>query len=292
MTDDKRKGINMANDVRLTISEIIYQNELNEEHTEFCNWYDTNIKLLEEGVFDSAKQFLQSMPDKFKEILKLANEIAKQLSVKVDQLLQFFKDKFVFSFFKAIGWSVKNIIKAINTVMKMWTDIRQKLIDKLTELKPVEYIKKHWNEFCKWADKNIFSPLGKTGSLLLAGLMVIVWLNMSFTGDLQYDFDNTLVVKGITSVLTFSECFLDNFDMIMLLLLGISGNALFAWGPSSVAGNAVRLTISLIYSILVENKNAPLIVEFRKLFDKKDAGNPKTFKMDHLSNAEINKELG
>jgi len=257
-------------EIRQIISEVCENKMSVEEHTDFLQWIDQNTSLIEEGFFDKAKEFLQSIPERFREAMGLIKELAKKAGAKIKEVINLFKNEHIYHFFRSIGWNIGLMARAVKIAMRKWTEVRQMLIDKLISLKPLEWVKRHWGQICREIDKWWKKLFPTIGGFILAGMLIWIWFSMTFTGDFHYDFDNQLIIDTLKNTAGFADCFQNNFDLFILLTIGLTTGGAAIWGVQTVAMNAVRLTISMIYSILLKYKDTPTMIQFRSIFSKQD----------------------
>ena len=74
------------------------------------------------------------------------------------------------------------------------------------------------------------------GGLVVSGMLIYIWFNMTFTGDFAYDFDMADILQALAGKFSLSTIFggPDGAKLLILFVTGVIG-ASFPWpGPSSV----------------------------------------------------------
>ena len=207
--------------MNMTLTEIVSEIQ----YDEFCKFTEsvdfTDELLLTELV----------VPASLKKIWSFIKELKDIVKVKLLDLIKLFKNKVVFKFFAKIKFSMdklfsivkkgfkayKEVIKAIgeyiaNTKVGRWTE------DKLKDLD--EFLSKH-------------PRTKKIAGIAVAGILIYIWLNMTFTGNADYDFDMGDMIMALGGGFTLSKIFAGPEGMALLTLFatGVLGLS-FPWpGP-------------------------------------------------------------
>jgi hypothetical protein len=171
------------------------------QYTEWC--YATNFgDILYEGkISDSVAQ-----------VLDFAKKVAKEYTLKLRDLFKLFFNKDTFKFFTELRWdfeSFKKLVSAgskllsiiLNPVQGILTAVFPDLISKkIHSLNSLTFSKEQLQKIDEWVKKN--KKLLLVSGVAFAGLYIIIWLTMSKTGDLTYDFDISDLLRIITGKLT------------------------------------------------------------------------------------------
>jgi len=196
-----------------------------------------NPNLLNEGFLDKAKSFLKSKFD-------FVQNLAKTLGVEFIELLKLFKDKYIFGFFKKIGWSIKKLI----VIVKKGYNAYNKVIKIISEYINNSKIGSWTDEKIKELDEFLINHpyIKRIGGLVVAGLLIWIWYSMAFSGRPDSDFDNVAIFDALTGKFTLSDIFAgpNGVEFLSLLVIGLMG-ASFPY-PGSNAH--IKFIGSLLYS--------------------------------------------
>ena len=78
--------------------------------------------------------------------------------------------------------------------------------------------------------------LARASGLAVAGILIFIWLNMSFTGKLDADFDLTDMVKALQGNYSIADIFAgkEGYHLLMLFASGVFMGVSFPWpGPTA-----------------------------------------------------------
>ncbi len=222
------------------------------EYEAFCRSTDYGRILREDKLSEGMK-----------EVWVFIKETVKLLKTSVKDFMVFLKDKGVFKLFTEFKWDLEYFKKVLTQAHNAWVKIVHAVPDLLTSLahkgidlalvkmgKDPETLRKVGAEIDAWLKRHkailVFS------GAVFAGLLVLMWMNQSFTGDFHSDFDMSEIVLALTGKLTFATFFTSpaGIKSLILLLAGVaSGGALsFPWfGQLGAAG--FNLVIAAIHTI-------------------------------------------
>ena len=154
--------------------------------------------------------------------------------MKLKEMIKVFLDKFVFSFFSQFKWSFNAFIDMMKDAYKTWqqiahfipdliTSLAKKGIDLVVDSKKKDKIKAILKGIEDWI--NSHPILKKISGILFACLLLVIWINVSSTGDPFYDFDMSDVVAALLGHLTIFAFFSsdDGLKTLVLLALGMIG---------------------------------------------------------------------
>jgi len=244
------------------------------EYEAFCRSTDYGRILREDKLSEGMK-----------EVWVFIKETVKLLKTSVKDFMTFLKDKAVFKLFSEFKWDLDYFKKVLTQAYNAWSKIAHALPDLMTSLvqkgidlalvkmgKDPETLRKIGAEVDAWLKRH--KAILILSGIIFAGLLVLIWMNMSFTGDFVSDFDMSDIVAALTGKLTFAKFFTspDGIKALVLLLAGVvTGGALsFPWfGPLGAAG--LNLVIAAIHTIAQHTR--------------------KTFSRKNSSDADIEREL-
>lgn len=221
-------------------------------------------ELSEELIAES----LSGLRKEITEILKLIRdhfaEAGSDLKISASQIASAFKSKSIYESLKYFGFSIRSIFKSIQDVTSIPSDTLIKLFQDLRSLEAVRSLDKRGEVFDQFLQKH---PIIKrlTGPVI-AALLILTWLNMSFTGNLKHDMDIANWFKSLKGQFSVKELFISSKGMSMttFLLTGlISGGALsFTWLGASVYNLMLAIAYIVIANANISTRNLRRIKDY------------------------------
>lgn len=235
-------------------ADIIEQN-FNEVELSYIT-YDVYCKLLDnsldEGILDTIKGLKISgqLVKIFKDLKSTLNDISQKFQLGINDIILAFKQRDVFKLLKSVGFNIKLLFKSINALS---TAVRQGLFSIFEELansKVMLKIKSGAMKVDEILDK--YPLLKKIGGIVVAGLLLYIWLNMTFIGDLDYDFNFSDLVAALKGSFSIADLFTSPSGLMLIALFG-TGSMLglsVPWLGKSI----YNLTLAIIYTGIVKAK--------------------------------------
>ncbi len=182
------------------------------------------------------------------------NDITKAIRAPKDDIIEALNNKDFKSLINAAGGTVKGLSKAALGVLKLPNTVLGATFKELHKTKALKKLHKGTMKVDEFLKK--YPMIKKMGAPLIAGAMIYQWMNMSFSGDLDDDFDITHIadaLKGDYSV----ESFLgspNGMKAMAQLALGIStgGLASFPWFSS------MNITFAALFTVARKMENTKL----------------------------------
>ena len=210
-------------DLIIVSRNILIEEEIAKEYLIYCEAADIAFKPnLDEFTLPT---FLRSYIDFFK-------EIKNAVKVSTDQLVEMLKNRAVFDFFRKFSFSLKKLFDFIRRGFKAYTEIQRAIADYVRQTKVIR-----WTEdvIIKLdAFLNNHPKLKKVAGVALGAALIYIWLNMTFTGDFIFDFDQSTLFDAVAGKLGWADVFTGT-EGVRLLTLFITGRFVsFPWpGPGS-----------------------------------------------------------
>jgi hypothetical protein len=217
------------------------------EFNEVLHQLITNI---ENNPLNESILFNEGLIDKLSSKLKggiaFIKQFAELVGGKLLDFLKMFKNKVLFTFFNKIKWSIKELSGIVKKGYSLFKNM-QGIID--------QFIKD--NNIIQWTnDKltlldnflNNHPVLKRVGSLIIVGFLIYQWTSMiSFTSDIEFDFDQTLLFDAIRGAYSMADLLAtpDGLKMLLFIAIGVLTGVSFPW-----PGNTwVLFTISILYTV-------------------------------------------
>ncbi|SBV38202.1 hypothetical protein BN7874_033 [Phage NCTB] len=161
-----------------------------------CLSKQSEIKRLTREQFDELsradqKKYLEAFPESsFKTGLKLPpsmEKMAQTLGTNQKDLAKCYKQKDVANLMTACGKGFKNLFSVIDQVLALPNRGLKKGFEKLHKTKAFQALHKGTVKVDEFLEKH--PVIKKAGGPLVAGALAYQWLNMSFSGDFDDDFN-------------------------------------------------------------------------------------------------------
>lgn len=201
---------------------------------------EKEVKRLNREQFDELsradqKKYLEAFPQSsFKPSLRLPpsmEKMSKTLGTNQKDLQKCFQQKDTAAIMKACGKGFSNLFDTINTVLTLPNKGLKKTFEKLHKTKAFQALHKGTVKVDQFLDKN--PMIKKVGGPLVAGALAYQWLNMSFSGDFDDDFNIDNLVGALQGNYSIEELLgtPDGLKACAQLVAGLAtgGIASFPW---------------------------------------------------------------
>jgi hypothetical protein len=181
----------------------------------------------------------------FYENLKVTfSEIAKEAKVGVEQLVAAFKDKDLFKLFTSIRFNLKVLSKALFECLSLFRKGLDKIFEELKKSGVLDSLEKGTKHIDAILEK--YPLLKKLAGPAMAGLLLYMWMSMSFLGDPSWDFDMSDIIDALAGRFTIYDLFgsPQGLTTITAFLIGSVTGISFPW----LTSNLISLVVALIYT--------------------------------------------
>lgn len=175
-----------------------------------------------------------SMPKFLSKSIGFIKDIATKTSLKLSDVLKVFANKKVFEFFQKVKWSLDYLFKLIKDGHAVYKNIISAIAEYVAKSKVGKWTEDTLKGLDNWLQNH--PKTKRIGGVVVAGLLIYIWFNMTFIGDERYDFDLTDVFAALSGKFTLSTLFAgtSGTQLLMLFATGVIGLS-FPWpGPTSV----------------------------------------------------------
>ena len=172
------------------------------------------------------------------EILKLADT----LKVGLLDIINALKERSVFGVLRAIGFKIKLLVKAISELSRIFREGLLRVFAEISRNKYVQKIRSGVMKIDELLDK--YPLLKKLAGIAVAGLLLYIWLNMTFIGDLEYDMNITAMVAAIGGAYSLADLFASPEGLMMITLFATGGLISAPW----LGASTLNLTLALVYT--------------------------------------------
>jgi hypothetical protein len=171
------------------------------------------------------------IPSRLKKIWGFIKELGKKVSLKMVDLVKLFLNKTVFKFFAKIKFSMEWLFKLVKKGFKAYKDVIKAIGEYLASTKVGKWTEDKLKDLDAFLAKH--PKTKRIAGMAVAGVLIYIWLNMTFTGNADYDFDMTDMILALGGGFTLSTLFAGPEGMALLTLFatGVIGLS-FPWpGP-------------------------------------------------------------
>lgn len=196
------------------------------QYEEFC-------KFVKENKLDSEVVVLNELaiPGKLKKIWSFLTELKDIIKVKIVDLAKLFMNKLVFKFFAKIKFSMKYLFDLVKKGFNAYKEVIKAIGDYISKTKVGRWTEDKLKDLDAFLAKH--PKTKRIAGMAVAGILIYIWLNMTFTGNADYDFDMGDMILALGGGFTLSTLFAGPEGMALLALFatGVIGLS-FPWpGP-------------------------------------------------------------
>lgn len=218
---------------------------LEDDYNEFVLVLDDLIESLErDGSLNEG--IIERLSAKFKDGIEFIKKFTGIIKGNLLDMLKVFKEKAIFAFFSKIKWSINELISIVKKGYKLWRQLHDIIAKYIAETGIVAWSEKKLTELDDYL--NAHPIIKRVGSLVVVGFLIYQWTSMiSFTGDIDFDFDQSLLFAAIVGSYSLAAIFAtpDGIKMLMFIATGVLTGLTFPW-----PGDAwILFVLSLIYTV-------------------------------------------
>jgi hypothetical protein len=196
------------------------------------------------------------IPGKLKKIWEFIKGLAERISIKITDLVKLFLNKVVFKFFAKIKFSFKYLFALVKRGFKYYKDVINAIGDYLSKTRVGKWTEEKLKELDKFLATH--PKTKRIAGVAVASLLIYIWLNMTFTGDADFDFDMTDMIAALGGSFTLSTLFAGASGSALLVLFATGALGLsFPWpGPQHLQfiGAVVYGSAKMVGKKLRKNK--------------------------------------
>ncbi len=209
-------------------------------YSQYCFLIDSYLILREdvllEGIGDNVLGF-------FKNIQQYLSKVASTLGVGLMDIVSSLKQGVVFEFLKKIGFSFQKVLGYLKAGYSLIQEGIDKVFAEISKSGIIQQLKAGTLKIDEVLNK--YPLLKKASGIALAGLLIYIWMNMSFVGDFSEDFDVSNIFAALSGDFTLTDLFLSPSGLKFLTMFATGGLISFPWVFGSFP---VSLIIALVYT--------------------------------------------
>lgn len=179
----------------------------------------------------------------FKSLKKYLGDISTKLGISVVNIIKAFKQKGIFEFLKGFNFNFSTLTDYLNKTIQAMNSGINKIFDEIAKSGVISKLKSGTMKVDELLNK--YPILKKISGPVLAGLLIFIWINSSFGGDLDEYFDLSNIGNALIGKYTISDLFLSSSGLKVLSLW--SAGSLISL-PGIVGSIPASIIIALIYT--------------------------------------------
>jgi len=204
------------------------QNILEEqEYQEYCNFINDYSINMNENI-------LKNISGALKKKLDFIKNMALDLGVDFIEFAMIFKDTKVFKFFARIGWSIKKLYDLLQKGLKYVHIIINAISEYIAKTPVGRWTEEKLKDLDKWLQTH--PKTKRIAGIAVAAILAYIWFNMTFTGDISYDFGMDDLLLALAGKMSIASIFSGPGGVKLLLMFATGAVGLtFPWpGPAKI----------------------------------------------------------
>jgi len=211
-----------------TLTESYFHNHLHENN--FGNIRKMNIARGLVRVFNELRYNIQ--------------KVGKDFMMNLNDLISTFKNRNVYDMLRAFGFNFKLLFRAIGAFTNA---LKGGLLEVFKEMARTKTFQKIRRGAIKTDEiLNKYPILKRLTGIVIAGLLLYIWLNMTFIGDLDYDFNFSDTVAALHGTFSIADIFTSPEGMMLIALFGTG--AAFGLSVPWLGKSLYNLTLAIVYT--------------------------------------------
>jgi hypothetical protein len=206
----------------------------------------TESFFFQEGIVDYIRQSTLSrgLIQVFRDLRMGIEKIARDFSMNVGDLVEAFKQRDVFEILKAFGFNIALMFRAINEFTKA---IRGGLLEVFRLMSRQGVFRQIRSGAIKIDDvMRKYPKLSAVTGIVIAGILLYIWLNMSFIGNLDYDFNFSDIVNALKGTFSLADLFTSPEGLMLIALFGTG--AAFGLSIPWLGKTTYNLLLAIVYT--------------------------------------------
>jgi hypothetical protein len=187
------------------------------------------------------------MSEGIKDIWEFIKEIAAQAKARIKDIVNLFKNKSIFQFFSFSNFNLETLKKNLKLAYQAYAKIAHAIPDlavKMVELglktDDPKVLASREKRAAALRAVNIWIKEHKTvlrvSGIIFAGILILIWLQVGLTGDVQYDIDFAEFFQAVQGKLTFVDFITNHEQGLKWIILAVMGTVGLNFGPLALIG--------------------------------------------------------
>lgn len=234
-------------------------------YSQWCEALDYIEKdSLNEGFLDKVK-----IP---KPILKIVasihmdiKKLIKMTKVDIKDIINAFKEPHIFKILKAVKFSIKTLYDILTNTYNVGLRALFTTFEALNKSKVFQKVRKGTIKIDEVLNK--YPILKKLTGPVIAGLLLYMWLNMTFVGDIDYDMDISAMFSAFMGKFSVEDLF--GSDKGNMLIALFSTGFVFGLSMSWLGKATYNVVLALVYTGIKYSKSkSPSVGKLKTVINK------------------------
>lgn len=218
---------------------------------------------LNEAFFDDLRKMrlARELVVVFQQLKNDLIKIAREFNLNLKTLVEAFKQKDIYQILKAFGFNIKLAFKAIQSLSSFVRNGLFQIFNEIARTRQLQALRRGAIKIDDLIKK--YPLLAKVTGIVIAGLLLYIWLNMTFIGDLDYDFNFSDIFAALKGTFSIADLFFSPQGLMLITLFGTG--VVFGLSIPWLGKTLYNLVLALIYTITAKLKKKDLNDELRKM---------------------------
>lgn len=203
--------------------------------------YEQYVSYLDTCVLNETVAMV--IPSMFGELRRVIQDIVDDFKVDVRDIVELFKSRELFKIMKTIGFSM--VVKSFRAYSNLISAPLHEAFRELHDTVVVQKLTMNKDTIAKFLD--IHPIIRKLSGVALAGLLLYLWLNMTFVGAIGFDMDLSNIADAFRGSYTVED-FLTSPDLVKYATLFITGT-ITGLSCSWLGSSIYNLVLAVVYTV-------------------------------------------
>lgn len=218
-----------------------------------------DIEMITEGFVDFFKGTAKRLKDALVAFKAELTAISEEMGIAIRDLIQAFKSRDIWAALKLFGFKLKLMLKTIKAAADLWRDGLFAAFHEMAESKVFEKYDKGLIKLDEIVQK--WPLMKRVTGLMVAGLLFYIWLNMTFIGHLDYDFNFSKMSKALAGGFSLKGIFGGSSGAILATLFVTGAFVSVPWLGSTIANLFLAVTYTAVAAY--QNRDGPLAMKLK-----------------------------
>jgi len=213
--------------------DLVFENKLTE------SYFDENIL----GTIKKMN-LARGLVKVFQELRYNIQKIGRDFTMNLNELINAFKDRNVYDMLRAFGFNFRLVFRSIGAFTNALRGGLLEVFKELARTKTFQKMRRGAIKVDQVLDK--YPILKRLTGVVVAGLLFYIWLNMTFIGDLDYDFNFSDTVAALHGSFSIADIFTSPEGLMLVTLFGTG--AAFGLSVPWLGKSLYNLTVAIVYT--------------------------------------------
>lgn len=217
-------------------------------HSDYCSLLDVYVN--ENFLSNIGKDSLAVLNKLLGPLKDLIQQIEEHFHIGLSKIIEAFKQKSLFDFLKAIKFNLGLVLKAFKELTELIRKGLFKIFEKIVKTGIFEKLRAGSIKVDDFLDS--YPILKKIGGLGIGALLIYMWLNMSFIGSFDYDFNWSDIWDAFMGKYSITQLFFSPAGLMLIALFTTGPYVSIPWLGSSL----YSLVLAFFYTGYVKLKGS------------------------------------